>query len=297
MPLVSLLAVCAPLAAQQQDLSAVKIEAVPVAGRVHMLLGSGGNIGVIAGEDGVVMIDDQFAPLAPKIRAAIAMLSDRPVRFLINTHWHGDHTGGNEALGKTGAVIVAHENVRRRMSVEQLSTFTGRRTPPAPAEALPVITFDREVALHLAGEEIEVTHVAAAHTDGDAIIRFTKSNVVHMGDCFFNGMYPFIDSGSGGTVKGVLAAVDRVLASTDENTKIIPGHGPLASKADLQAYRDMLATTSERIAKLIRQGRTQEQVIAAQPTKDYDAKWAGGFWTPEQWVQRMYVTLKREQAD
>jgi len=280
-------------AAQQPDPSQVQIESQKLADGVYMLTGQGGNIGVSAGGDGVVLIDDQYAPLVPKIREAIAKLSEEPVRFVINTHWHGDHTGGNEAFGKAGSVIVAHGNVRRRLSVEQVSALSGRRTPPSPPAALPIVTFDRAVTLHYNGDDLEVMHVPNAHTDGDAIIRFRKANVVHMGDVFFNYRYPIIDGGSGGSIAGVISAVDAVLLTLDERTKVIPGHGALASKADLVAYRDMLATVRDRIAKLIEAGKTQDEVIAAQPTREFDARWGGGSLQPDVWVGRVYVDLRR----
>ncbi len=293
---VTVLAVAVPLAAQQPP-AEVKIETHKIADNLYMLLGEGGNIGVTVGADGVAIIDDQFDRMVPKIRSAVALLSAQPIRFVINTHWHSDHTGGNAALGRAGSVIVAHDNVRKRMSVESVSALSGRTTPPAPAEALPIVTFDRAVTMHLNGDALEVLHVANAHTDGDAIIRFRNANVVHMGDVFFNGLYPFIDSGSGGTIDGVIAAADKVLALADDRTKIIPGHGPLSSKADLQAYRDMLATVRDRIVKLVRAGKTQEQVLAAQPTREFDAKWGNGFMKPDVWVGRLYVELKRAASD
>jgi glyoxylase-like metal-dependent hydrolase (beta-lactamase superfamily II) len=286
-------AVCA-IALAQQPPADVQIQTQKITDNVYMLLGEGGNVGVTVGADGVAIIDDQFDRMVPKIRAAVAMIADQPIRFVINTHWHGDHTGGNAALGRIGSVIVAHGNVRKRMSAEHVSGLTGRKTPPSPPEALPIVTFDQAVTLHLNGDQLEVTHVRNAHTDGDAIIRFRNANVLHMGDTFFNGLYPFIDTSSGGSISGLIAALDQVLPSIDESTRIIPGHGPLASKADLQAYRDMLATARDRIAKLVRAGKTQEEVLAAAPTKDFDAKWGGGFLKPDAWVGRMYVDLKRE---
>src|SRR6266446_1404427 len=227
------LAVCAAAlfaaaASAQQDFSKVEIETQKLADTVYMMTGAGGNLGLSVGEDAVFVIDDQFAPLTPKIQAAIAKLSSKPVKFLLNTHWHFDHTGGNENLGKAGAVIVAHENVRKRLSTEGFIEFLGMKTQPEPKVALPVVTFTRDVTFHLNGDELVVTHVPRAHTDGDSMVRFRKSNVVHTGDTFFNKLYPFIDTSSGGTVAGVLAAVDGVLKTAGDDTKIIPGHGPLA---------------------------------------------------------------------
>lgn len=272
-----------------------RVETQRVTGDIYMLSGGGGNIGLFVGSDGPVLIDDEFAPVAPKVRAAVAAISDRPVRFLLNTHWHVDHAGGNEEFGRTGAIIVAQDAVRQRLSTEQANPMSGRRTPASPPVALPVITFGETLKLHLNGDDLEIVHLPAAHTDGDVVIRFRKANVVHTGDIFFNGMYPFIDGSSGGTLDGFIAAVDRTLAMTDENTRIIPGHGPLGTRRDLVEYRDMLVIVRDRIVKLVRAGRTQEQVIAAKPTAEFDAKWGGRFWKPEQWVGQLYVLVK--QAD
>jgi glyoxylase-like metal-dependent hydrolase (beta-lactamase superfamily II) len=278
----------------QQAPTEPQIRTEKLAENVYVLFGEGGNIGVTVGADGVAIIDDQFDRMAPKIRAAVALLSDKPIRFVINTHWHGDHTGGNAAMGRIGSVIVAHGNVRKRMSAESVSGLNGNVIPAAPPEALPVVTFDQSVSLHLNGDTLDVTHVDNAHTDGDAVIRFRNANVLHMGDTFFNGFYPFIDTSSGGSVTGLVATLDRVLLTVDDNTKIIPGHGPVSTKADLQAYRDMLATVRERVLKLVKAGKTQEQVLAAQPTQDFDEKWGKGFMKPDVWVGRVYVDLKRE---
>src|SRR5574341_1193442 len=248
----------APLAAQQ-NFDTVKVTTVPVAPGVAMLQGLGGNIGVAVGPDGVFLIDDQYAPLTEKITAAIRALSPAPIRFLINTHWHGDHTGGNENLGRAGVLIVAHENVRRRMSVEQFIAAFNSRTPPAPAAALPVVTFTDTVTVYLNGDSVVVFHVAPAHTDGDAIIYFRHANVIHAGDTYFNGRYPFIDVSSGGSVDGMVAAADRMLALANAETKIIPGHGPLSNRAELQAYRDMLATVRDRVRRAIAAGQTDRK--------------------------------------
>ena len=293
-----ILAVCAAAlftaaASAQQDFSKVEIQTEKLADTVYMMTGSGGNLGVSVGEDAVFVIDDQFAPLTPKIQAAIAKLSSKPVRFVLNTHWHFDHTGGNENLGKAGAIIVGHENVRKRLSTEGFIEFLGMKTKPEAKIALPVVTFTREVTFHLNGDELVVTHAPRAHTDGDSIVRFGKSNVVHMGDTFFNKLYPFIDTSSGGTVAGVLAAADGVLKTAGEGTKIIPGHGPLASKGDLKAYRDMLAAVSGNIRGQIKAGKTLEQVIGSKPTAKYDAVWGKGFLTPEKFVEMVYRNLKK----
>jgi glyoxylase-like metal-dependent hydrolase (beta-lactamase superfamily II) len=283
----------APLAVAQQDFSKVVIESQKVAEGVYMLTGAGGNLGVSIGEDGIVLIDDQFAELTPRIQEALAKLSDKPVRFVINTHWHFDHVGGNENLGKTGSIIVAHDNVRRRMSVASFNQFFNRETPASPKGALPVVTFDSSVTFHFNGEELFVFHIANAHTDGDSLILFRNANVLHMGDTFFNGIYPFIDAGSGGSIDGMIAAADQVLPMLKPDTKLIPGHGPLGTPADLKAFRDMLVVLRDNVAKLIREGKTLEQAIAATPTKELDPVWGKGFLKPEQVVQMVYLDLKR----
>ena len=294
-PAVCAAALFAAAATAQQDFSKVEIQTEKLADTVYMMTGAGGNLGLSVGEDAVFVIDDQFAPLTPKIQAAIAKLSAKPVKFVVNTHWHFDHVGGNENLGTAGALIVAHENVRKRMSVESFIEFFGMKTKPEPAVALPVVTFTRDVAFHLNGDEIFAHHVPRAHTDGDAIVQFKRSNVIHMGDTFFNKLYPFIDTSSGGTVEGVIAAVDRVLQVTSEHTKIIPGHGPLATRADLQTYRNMLATISGRIGEQLRAGRTLEQVAASKPTAEFDAVWGNGFLKPDKFIEMLYQNLQKRQ--
>lgn len=277
----------APTAALAQDFSKIEIQAQKLNETTWMLVGAGGNMGLSVGEDAVFLIDDQYAPMAPKIKAAIAAITAKPVKFVLNTHFHFDHTGGNEALGKEGALIVAHDNVRRRMSADQLISFVGNsaRQAASPKVALPLITVPGAISFHINGEEVQAFHVPAAHTDGDLIVHFKGGDIVHMGDVFFNGSYPFIDASSGGSPLGMIAAFDRVLALAGEKTKIIPGHGPLADKAALQRTRDMLATLVGRIQAERRAGKSDEQIRAAQPTADFDAVWGKGFIKPEQFVQ------------
>lgn len=269
----------------------VEIAAIPVADQIYMLTGSGGNMGLSVGQDGAFLIDDQFAPLTEQIQASIRKVTDKPVKFLVNTHWHFDHTGGNENFGKAGSVIVAHNNVRKRMEAGGVIEAFKRTVEPAAPEALPVITFDTAMTFHFNGDAIRIEHPAPAHTDGDAILYFEKANVVHMGDVFFNGMYPFIDAGSGGKMKGVIDAVAGVLAKINDNTKVIPGHGALSNKAELQGYQQMLTVVYERVAAMKNAGRSVQEVVAAKPTKDLDAKWNNGFLKADQWVALVYEAI------
>lgn len=279
--------------AQAQDKPAVEFTMTQVAESVYMLQGRGGNIGLSVGADGVFMIDDQYAPLTEDIRAEIAKISDQPIRFLINTHYHGDHTGGNEALGGTGTVILAHENVRKRMSSEQVRSLFNSVVPPSSDGSLPIITFDSSVTFHLNGEDIRALHVAHAHTDGDSIIHFPESNVVHAGDVTFIGFYPFIDVDAGGSIDGIISAVDTILGLCDENTRIIPGHGPLSTPADLRPYRAMLVVMRDRIAAMIADGKSLEEVQAAKPSAEYDEALGKGFINPDNFVKEIYMDLSR----
>jgi len=290
-PMALLLTVMVPGTALAQGMDTVTIVRQRAGDNVYMLTGRGGNIGVSAGVDGVVLIDDQFAPLAGKIGRVAGALSGRPIRFVINTHWHGDHTGGNEVFGSAGSLIVAHDNVRQRMSKEQFIATFNSRTPPAPAAALPVVTFSDTLSLYLNGDTLQAFHVARAHTDGDAIIRFRRANVFHMGDTFMNGFYPFIDVGSGGTLDGVIAAADLVLAGSDGATRIIPGHGPLARREDLKAFRDMLATVRTRLTAAKQKGMTLDQVVGADLLADLNPVWGDGFLKADQFVTLAWQSM------
>lgn len=274
--LAGLAALVAPALAFAQ-FDDVVIESTALTPSIHVLEGRGGNMAVCVGDDGVFLIDDQFAPLTAKIKAAIAEIHEGEVRFVINTHWHGDHTGGNENFGDTGSLIVAHDNVRARMSVENIGKISGRTTPPSPDGALPVVTFNDEITFHLNGETIHAFHVENAHTDGDAIIHFVDADVIHMGDVLFNGLFPYIDVDSGGSIDGVIAAVDRVLELAGEDTRIIAGHGPLADVAALHTYRAMLVDVRARVMALVEQGMDLDGALAAKPTAPYDEDWNWSF--------------------
>lgn len=287
--LVVVLALWVPRAGLAAD--EVEIRTIEVVPGIAMLTGNGGNLGVCFGADGVLVIDDQYANLSDKILEALAKLSSQPLRYLINTHWHGDHTGGNQNMASAGAVIVAHDNVRVRMSQEQFNAAFNRKTEASPAAALPVITFSWDATIHLNGQEIHAVHVETAHTDGDSIIYFEPANVVHAGDTYFNGFYPFVDFSSGGDPEGVIAAVDSMLARIDDQTKIIPGHGPLSNRKELAAYRKMLGTVVDRISAAIAEGKTIDEVSAMKPTAEFDSEWGDGFLSPDQFVRILYRGL------
>ena len=287
------LALLAPVTLAQSPPADTTISSVEVTPGIYMLVGQGGNIGVSTGPDGTFLIDDQYAPMTPAIIATLKDLNVAMPRFVLNTHWHGDHTGGNENLGKAGAVVVAHEQVRARMSAEQFSKFLGNTTPASPPAALPVITFNDAITFYLNGDEIHGAFVPHAHTDGDVFVHFRKANVIHTGDIFFR-YYPFIDIDSGGSLTGLIAAIDRILAIADDKTRIIPGHGPLANRADLVEYREMLTTTSGRIRDLMKAGKTADEIVAAAPNADYDKKWTWVFITPERYTRMIYGLLDRE---
>jgi cyclase len=265
-----------PVAALAQNFDSVQVRSQHLAGGVHMLTGAGGNIGLVVGDDAVFVVDDQYAPLTPKILAAIRSITAAPVKFVLNTHWHFDHTGGNENIGKVGALIVAHDNVRRRMSTDQFIEALNRREPASPRAALPVVTFTDAVTFHLNGDSVVAVHVPPGHTDGDAIVFFTRANVVHMGDLFVSAGFPFVDRSSGGSIDGVIGAAAKVLGMTSAQTKVIPGHGPLADRARLQAYHDMLVTMRDRMRRDVAARRTIEQVLASTITAEYDAEWRSG---------------------
>jgi cyclase len=286
-----LFAALLPAIAGAQNFDTIQVRAQALRGGIYMLRGAGGNIGLSVGDDAAFIIDDQYAPMTPKIIAAVAAITTKPIKYVVNTHWHGDHTGGNENIGKTGTIIVAHDNVRKRMSVEQFNDIYNSRTPASPAGALPVVTFTDSVTFHVNGEAIVAFHIPPAHTDGDAIIHFTKADVVHMGDTYFATGYPFVDVSSGGHVNGVIGVADRVLAMCKPETMIIPGHGPLSTCADLRVYRNMLVTVRDRVRAEIQKGSTVAQAQQAKLTAEFDARWGGGFVPPARFVELVYRSL------
>jgi glyoxylase-like metal-dependent hydrolase (beta-lactamase superfamily II) len=268
------LAIAAPASAQQ-NFDRAEIVTREVALGVYMLSGPGGNIGVSVGDDGVLLIDDQYAPLTERVLAALHALTEQPVRFVLNTHWHQDHTGGNENLAGAGAAIVAHDNVRVRMGVEQVLELGGQtmKVPPSPESALPVMTFSEDVTFHLNGDEIHAVHVENAHTDGDVIVHFRDANVVYMGDTYFNGGLPFIDTTSGGSIDGVIRAVEGTLGIIGDDTKIVPGHGPLATRADLVAYGEGLRTMRRLVAELVDEGHPLDHILDSRPIEAQARAW------------------------
>lgn len=268
----------------QTDFGKVEIKVLKVAGNVYMLEGAGGNIGVSVGDDGIVLIDDQFAPLAPKIKAALKGITDKPVKFVINTHYHGDHTGGNETFGES-APLVAHENVRKRLAEGAADR------PPAAKGALPVVTFHDRVSIHLNGEEIRAIHYPSGHTDGDSVIWFTKSNVVHMGDDMFAGRFPYVDQDAGGSVRGLISNVETVLETIPVDAKLIPGHGPLSTVKDLESYLAMLKDTLAIVQAGVREGHSLDELQNAKVLAKYES-WSWNFIPTNKWIATLYREAK-----
>jgi glyoxylase-like metal-dependent hydrolase (beta-lactamase superfamily II) len=284
-------AAAAPPAAAQRDYSMVEIDPTRLSDTVYMLEGAGGNMGLCVGEDGAFLIDDQFAPLSEKILAAIARITDEPVQFVFNTHWHGDHTGGNEYFGETGSLIVSHANVRRRLSTDQFSEFFDQTVPASPPAALPVVTFTDSITFYYNDEEIIVFHVPHAHTDGDGVVHFPVSNVVHSGDVIFYGLYPYIDVSAGGTIGGMIEGTRTVLGLCDEQTRVIPGHGPLLNRGQVEEYLAMLEGVRDAVAAGKSAGRNLAETLAAKPAQAWDEKWGKTWLTSDQFVEMVYTTL------
>jgi len=275
----------------QSDFNAVQIKTIQITDRIYMLEGMGGNIGLTVSDDGVFMIDDQFAPLSNKILAAVKTISDKPLSYLVNTHWHGDHSGGNANMARHGAIITAHDNVYKRLSETQYNQLFKQENPAAPASARPKITYSDTMSFYINDERVDLVYIKNAHTDGDSVVHFTGSNVIHAGDLFFSGYYPFIDTSSGGSLEGYIAGMKKVMALCDDKTKIIPGHGPASGKADLKADLEVLELARDRIAQLVADGKTLEQVLAAKPMADYDKQYGGFFINPETFLTILYGEL------
>jgi cyclase len=291
---LTLLFVCwvAVSASAQTDFSKVEIKVTKVAGNVYMLEGSGGNIGVSVGTDGILIVDDQFAPLADKIRAALKGLDQGKLRFILNTHWHGDHTGANAQFGPE-ATIIAHDNVRKRLSSEQKIPFFKSTVPASPKEALPVITFDGSLSVHFNGEDVRAIHYPHGHTDGDSVIFFTTSNVVHLGDDFFAGRFPFVDVDNGGNVVGLTKNVGEIITKIPAGAKLIPGHGPLSTIDDLKLYHRMLLETTDVVRKKVAAGKTLDQ-IKSEGLPDEWKSWGTGFIKTDQWIELIHISLTQK---
>jgi cyclase len=286
-------AASAPVFAQgQQDFSKVEIKTNIVTPNFYTLDGQGGTIGVLTGPDGVFMVDAQFAPLTDKIVAAIKQISDGRIRFMVNTHVHGDHTGGNENLGRMGVTILARENLRMRLEKPNPGA-NGAPGVPMPAAGLPVITYDAPVTIRMNGEEVRLIPAPAAHTDGDTFVKFVKADVIMTGDFYRSIQYPNIDRANGGSLPGLINALDAVIANAGPNTKIVPGHGPTVDRNAVMAHRDMVIALRDKVAPLVREGKTQEQIVAAKPTADFDAKVQQPGTTGDRFVGQLYAELKK----
>lgn len=295
----ALLALSGPAFAQQQpaappppaDYSKVEIKTVALGNNAYMLEGQGGNITVVVTKDGIILVDGQFAPLHDKIKAAVAAISSLPIKYLVNTHYHGDHTGGNEAFAKEGVTVVAQDNVKKRLTAGTTNGLTGARTPPAPQGALPSDTYTNFSKIRMGGRVADLKHIPNAHTDGDTYVWFKTARVLATGDTFTNGRYPNIDFANGGNIKGMIAAADVYLKLTNARTKIVPGHGPVADKAALAEFRTMLVTARDRMAKLVKDGKTEDEAVALKPFADLDAKWAPDELAGKNFIRVVYHSL------
>jgi len=280
-----------PLAQMRAQMAAIPLETLKLRDNLFMLYGPGGNMVVLNGADGKVLVDSSFASVAPKLKQSMDALGTAPLKVLINTHWHFDHTDGNQAMHAAGATILAHENTRKRMSTPQTVAVLGMHFDACPAAALPQQTFSDAFKLYFDNEELSLSYTLPAHTDTDIFVHYHQGNVLHMGDLWFNGTYPFIDASSGGNINGMIAGATRGISLADGETKIVPGHGPLGDKAALTKYRDMLTTVRDRVQKLKSSGKSQQDAIAAKPTADLDDQWGKGFMKPDFFVTIVYQTL------
>ena len=274
-----------------QNWEEVQIETTKVVDNIYMLKGAGGNIGVVTGEEGVMIVDNQFAPLAKKIKAAIAEISDKPVKYVVNTHWHGDHMGGNEVFGADGSVIIAHDNVRTRVSTDQFMSFHKREVPARPEVAWPVITFSQSLTYHFNGEEILIHYTQPAHTDGDAVVYFKNANVIHMGDTFVRYGYPFVDNSAGGSVTGMVDNLDQVIGMINDQTVVIPGHGELSNRGDMIKFRDALKDIVESVTDAVKDGMSLDEIQNAGFTTKYDPEYNGDFITGKDFIMFLYEDL------
>ncbi len=287
----------APAAPPPVDFSKVEIKTTDLGDNVYMLEGQGGNITVAVAQNGIIVVDGQFAPLHDKIEAAIATLSNLPIKYLINTHYHGDHTGGNESFAKDGVLVVAQINVKNRLAAGTTNGLTGAKTPPAQPGALPGDTYTNFSKVRLPGRVADLKHIANAHTDGDTYVWFKTANVLSTGDTFTNGRYPNIDFANGGNIKGMIAAADTYLKLTNAKSRIVPGHGPVADKKALTEYRAMLVTARDRMAKLVKDGKTEDEVVATKPFADLDAKWAPTELASKNFIRVVWHSLADKPAD
>jgi cyclase len=280
-----------PVEQMKAQMAGVPLQTLKLRENIQMLYGPGGNMVVLDGPDGKILVDASFASVAPKVKQAVDEISNTPLKMLINTHWHFDHTDGNAAMHQFGATILAHENTRKRLSTPQIIKFFNMHFPASPSEALPQQTFTDSFKLYFDKEEISLAHFSPAHTDTDIYVHYKTSNVLHMGDTWFNGMYPFFDFGTGGKINGMIAAATKGISLADDSTKIVPGHGPAGDKAALIKTRDMLVAIRDRIKMQKDAGKTLKEVIAAKPTADFDAAWGAGLMMPDAFVTLVYTTL------
>jgi glyoxylase-like metal-dependent hydrolase (beta-lactamase superfamily II) len=278
------------------DFSKVEIKTTGLGDNMYLLEGQGGNITVAVAKDGIIMVDGEYAPLHDKIKAAIAAVSNQPIKYLVNTHFHADHTGGNEPFATDGVTVISEVNVRKRLAAGTINGLTGVKTPPAPEGALPSKTYTGAFKIRLDGRVADLEHIANAHTDGDTYVWFKTANVLSTGDTFTNGRYPNIDFANGGNIKGMLAATDAYLKLTNAKTRIVPGHGPLADKPALIEYRTMLVTARDRMAKLVKDGKSEDDVVAAKPFADLDAKWAPTELAGKNFIRVVYHSLADKPA-